>query len=449
MKNLLFTLILCLFTINLSAQDIESQLNFAINPCDSIGLVQPTSDGGYIFSISNYSSTNGGLDYSIVKTTATGSTQWQQNYGGSSSDYLSAILETSDGGYILGGTSYSSDGDVGGNYGSGDYWIVKINASGIMQWEQNFGGLYYEELTNMIATNDGGYLLAGTSASSNGNVGGNNGSLDYWIVKTNSFGTLQWEKNFGGSSYDDLKSVAQTSDGGYILGGYSNSSNGNVGGNNGSYDYWIVKTNSFGTLQWEKNYGGSDYERFANLAETSDGGFILGGTSNSSNGNVGGNFGGNDYWIVKTNSFGTLQWEKNYGTSGYETLLSVEEMSDGGFLLVGSYYDDEVIKTNAFGTLQWSQTYNNNNYYHTLSGTETNDGGILLIEYNGNCGVAITNINDGSVICPSDVRLEAEAGDVYVDESCYGLILTAPDGSCFRVRVKSDATLTIDPVVCP
>jgi len=443
MKYLFFTIVLCLFTINLSAQSIEWQENFTVNPCASINFGQPTSDGGYIFSIDSSSASNGLTDYWIVKTDAAGSTQWQQNYGGSSYEELEIIIETSDGGYFLGGVSISSDGDVGGNYGNSDYWVVKVNSVGILQWEQNYGGSYSESLRDLIETNDGGCLLGGISVSDNGNVGGNNGSSDYWIVKIDAFGTLQWEQNFGGSSYDRLHSVAQTSDGGYILGGTSQSSDGDVSGNNGLTDYWIVKTNAFGTMQWEQNYGGSDSDDFTNLFETSDGGFILGGYSRSSDGDVGGNYGNNDIWIVKTNAFGTLQWEQNYGTPNSEGLVSVEEMNDGGFLLVGPYTTG-IIKTNSFGTLEWTQTYNYNNYYFTDSGTETNDGGILLMQRTSNCDVLITKIG-----CPGNVRVEAEAGDIYVDESCNGLILTAPDGSCFRLRVKVDTTLTIDPVVCP
>jgi len=436
MKNLLFTLVLCLFTINLSAQSIEWQENFTFNSCNSIIstqpiiLGQPTSDGGYMFSMLT-DSINVCYDNLIVKTTATGSIQWQQDYGGDGCDGLRIMLETSDGGYLLGGTKKSSVGNI-----SYDYWIVKINASGVLEWEQSYGGSSTENLTDIISTNDGGYLLAGYSESSDGNVGGNNGNDDYWIVKTNAFGTLQWEQNFGGSNADYLRSVVQTSDGGYVLGGLSSSSDGDVGNNNGNSDYWIVKINASGVLQWEQNYGGSNYESIANIIETSDGGLIIGGSSITSS--------GRDYWIVKINSFGTLQWQEYYGTSGSDSLTSVEEMNDGGLLLVG-FDDMRIIKTNGFGVLEWEQTYGN---YYTLSGTETNDGGILLIQHNG-CDVSVTKINDGFVLCPSNVRVEAEAGDVYVDESCYGLILTAPDGSCFRVRVKSDTTLTVDPVICP
>ena len=446
MKNLLFTLVLCLFTINLSAQSIESQENFALSTCETITFAQPTSDGGYMFSLDDYGENNC-YNYEIVKTDAVGNIQWQQIYGGTECDYLSKILETSDGGYLLGGNSNSSDGDASSNNGLTDYWIVKINSVGIVEWEQNYGGSTLDFFCDMIATNDGGYLLTGSASSSNGDVGGNNGSYDYWAVKVNSLGTLQWEQNYGGTDSDFSHAVVQTSDGGYILGGSSRSSDGNVGGNNGDFDYWVIKINSFGTLQWEENYGGLNADSFSSLDATSDGGYILGGSSRSSNGNVSGNFGDTDYWIVKINSLGTLQWEQNYGTSGDELLLSVEEMNDGGFLLVGTYGDD-IIKTNAFGTLQWSQPYADATI---LSGTETSDGDVCLIVDNRDCSVLVRKINDDSVLlpCPSDVRVEAEAGDVYVDESCYGLILTAPDGACFRVRVKADTTLTIDPVVCP
>jgi hypothetical protein len=234
--------------------------------------------------------------------------------GGSSLDQASHIQQTSDGGYIISGSSSSSaNGDVSGtNHGGSDYWIVKLDALGNIVWNKLLGGSSDERASNIQQTSDGGYIISGYSGSSaNGDVSGtNHGDGDYWIVKLDALGNIVWNKLLGGSSLDQASHIQQTSDGGYIISGYSRSSaNGDVSGtNHGETDYWIVKLDALGNIIWNKLLGGSGYEDASNVQQTTDGGYIISGTSFfSANVDVSGtNHGDSDYWIVTLDALGNI-----------------------------------------------------------------------------------------------------------------------------------------------
>jgi len=476
---LIFTLF-C--SINLLSQNIEWKKNYGGSSYDSLSIIKQTNDGGFILGGTSSSNdndvgdNNGSSDYWIVKTDQVGTLEWEQNFGGSSIDGLTSVQQTSDGGYILGGGSASTDGDVTGNNGSSDYWVVKTNQFGTLEWEENFGGSNWDFLTSLQQTNDGGYILGGYTDSSDGDVGGNNGFRDYWIVKINQSGTIEWEENFGGSSFDELISIQQASDGGYILGGTTYSNNGDVGGSNGSSDYWVVKTNQFGTIEWEKSFGGSNGEFFRSLQKTNDGGYILGGGSASTDGDVGGNNGSYDYWIIKINQSGTIEWEQNFGGSSEDVLTSVEQISGGGFILGGYSFSSNgdvggnngsgdywIIKTNQFGTLEWEQNFGGSSFDEFMSIQQTNDGNFILggtsfsndgdvVNNNGlddYCILKVSNNFNPVTACNTKVQVTAETGDIYVDNTCYGLILTAPDSSCYRIKIQIGGTITTESVICP
>ncbi|MEO5572206.1 MAG: hypothetical protein ABIT08_12530 [Bacteroidia bacterium] len=211
--------------------------------------------------------------------------EWQNTIGGDSLDEPRSIQQTADGGYILCGFSLSnSSGDKMENcIGNWDYWMVKTDAFGNIQWENTIGGNGWDWPYSIQQTTDGGYILGGFSDS---NISGDktensNGGYDYWIVKTDSAGNIQWQNTIGGSGYDFLYSIQQTTDGGYILGGFSNS---NISGDktensNGDKDYWIVKTDAIGNIQWQNTIGGSNRDELLSIQQTDDGGYILGGTS--------------------------------------------------------------------------------------------------------------------------------------------------------------------------
>ena len=225
--------------------------------------------------------------------------EWQKSFGGDSTDYANDIQQTKDGGYIMAGSSRSIEGDVTGNHGSSDAWIVKLDSSGNLAWQKCLGGSGWDEANAIQQTTDGGYVVAGFSSSIDGDVTGNHGSADYWVVKLTANGTLTWQKSLGGSNQDVAYSIQQTTDGGYIVAGWSSSLDGEVTGNHGSDDYWIVKLDSSGNLSWQKCLGGSDDEEAYSIQQTTDGGYIVAGYSYSTDGEVTGNHGGGDMWIVK------------------------------------------------------------------------------------------------------------------------------------------------------
>ncbi len=184
--------------------------------------------------------------------------QWQKSLGGSVSEVAQAIQKTNDGGYIIAGFTTSNNGDVSGNHGGGDWWVVKLNATGEIQWQRALGGTSTESAYSIQQTSDGGYIVAGRTHSNDGDVTGNHGDWDCWVVKLTSTGAIEWQKAFGGSSLDEAYSIQQTTDGGYILAGNSMSTDGDVTGNHGYFDIWVVKMNDTGAIQWQKSLGGGN-----------------------------------------------------------------------------------------------------------------------------------------------------------------------------------------------
>ena len=347
---------------------------------DRGGIIKTTSDGGYIVVGGSNSTNgdvignHGAKDAWIVKLNSTGAIQWQKALGGSGNDIANYIQLTSDGGYIVAGQSNSTNGDVTGNHGDYDYWIVKLSSTGIIQWQKSLGGSAWDNAWSIEPTSDGGYIIAGDSYSTDGDVTGNHGIGDYWIVKLNSTGAIQWQKSLGGSGYDFATSIQQTPDGGYIVAGSSDSNNGDVTGNHGGNgDYWIVKLNSAGAIQWQKTLGGSNNEIAGDIHPTSDGGYIVAGGSYSTDGDITGNHGSGDVWIVKLNSIGAIQWQKSLGGSNYEKANSIQPTSGGGYIVAGvsnstngdvteNHGDSDywIVKLNSNGTMQWQKTLGGN-----------------------------------------------------------------------------------------
>ena len=308
--------------INFTTKDVIAiswQKSLGGSRFDNPSSIQQTTDGGYI--IAGESSSNdgdvtgnhGSSDFWIVKLTSTGELDWQKSFGSSSADYANSIQQTTDGGYIIAGSSASNDGDVSGNHGSSDYWIVKLTSTGQLDWQKSLGGSSNDWAYSIQQTSEGGYIIAGTSISDDGDITLNNGWFDCWIVKLTSSGQLDWQKSFGGTGGDYAYSVQQTTDEGYIIAGSSYSNDGDVSGNHGDLDYWVVKLTSSGDLDWQKSLGGSSFDEALSMQQTTDEGYIIAGTSVSDDGDVTGNHGNRDYWIVKLTSSGDIDWQKSLG----------------------------------------------------------------------------------------------------------------------------------------
>lgn len=375
---------------------IEWQNTMGGNNFDYLRFARQTSDEGYIFSghsasnNANVSGNHGLQDYWIVKTNSIGMIQWQKCFGGTSYDWAFSIRQTFDNGYIVAGYTESNDGNVTGNHGDADYWLVKTDSSGNLQWQKCFGGTGNDMAYSVQQTSEGGYIVAGCTWSYDGDVTGNHGNNDYWIIKTDSAGNLQWQKCFGGSDLDEAYSVAQTFDGGYIVAGYSMSVDGDVAGNHGNKDYWLIKCDVSGNLQWQRCLGGTGEDMAWSVHQTSDNLYIVTGTTFSNDGDVTGNHGNQDYWLVKIDNNPNLLWQKCFGGSGYDLAYSVDQASDNGCIIAGSSNSNDgdvtgnhgnddywLVKTDSVGSLEWQRCLGGANFDNGYHVQQTSDGGYI------------------------------------------------------------------------
>ena len=393
----------------------EWQNTIGGNNSDYLQSVQQTPDGGYILAGFSYSDLSGdktealigNSDYWVVKVNSAGTIEWQNTIGGSSYDDLYSAQQTSDGGYILAGRSYSGiSGDkTEASYGGYDYWIVKLTNTGDIEWQHAIGGSGDDNLWSAEQTIDGGFILGGysTSGISGDKTEAAIGLADYWVVKLDNNGNIEWQNTIGGSNTDYLVTAHQTADNGYILGGYSIStlSGDKTEATIGVYDFWVLKLNSTGSILWQNTIGGNSTEYLRSIEQTTDGGYILGGPSYSG---VGGdkteaNFDGGefkDYWVVKLNSNGNIVWQNAYGAVGDDVLGAIRQTSDGGYI-AGGYsnsgisgdkseaclgnYDYWVIKLSSSGAIQWQNTIGGNSADYLNSLHQTTDGGYILGGY--------------------------------------------------------------------
>jgi hypothetical protein len=282
------------------------------------------------------SGNNGYYVACVVKLNSSGDILWQKCLGGTYDDYARSIQQTSDTGFILAGYTFSNDGDVSGNHGFSDAWVVKLNSSGDIIWQKCFGGTNEDYAYSIQQTSDSGFIVAGYTFSNDGDVSGYHGYFDYWVVKLNSSGDIEWQKCLGGTYYDYAYSIQQTSNGGFIVAGSTNSNNGDVSGYHGYFDYWVVKLNSSGDIEWQKCLGGTNNDYANSIQQTSDGGFIVAGYTESNDGDVSGYHGGDyDAWVVKLNSSGDILWQKCLGGTIDDRAYSIQQTSDGGFIVAG------------------------------------------------------------------------------------------------------------------
>ena len=291
--------------------------------------------------------------------------QWNQTYGGAEKDFAYSMVQTSDGGYALAGETYSSGA------GDSDFWLVKVDSSGSTQWNKTYGQPTADRANSVIQTNDRGYALAGYST-------GNNASNDLWFVKTDSMGNMQWNRTYGGSRWDEANSVIQSSDGGYMLAGTTNSLS------DVTYiphDCWLVKTDSDGNMEWNKTYdkdGGSDGAN--SLLQASDGGYTLAGHT--------GGFIGQNVWIIKTDPNGNRIWDVIWSTREPARTSSLIQTSDGGYAVTG--WTDSLdgyagmssylflVKVDVNGNIQCNSTYEGLGDNKALFAVQTDDGGYAI-----------------------------------------------------------------------
>ena len=266
--------------------------------------------------------------------------QWDQTYGGVLDDLAYSVIQTTDGGFAL--TGSTSSFGVLNNY---DGWLVKTDSHGVMEWDQTYGEFFDDSTYSVIQTGDGGFVLAGFTSNSRG--GG-----DAWLVKTDKYGFMKWNQTYGDGWFNDARSVIQTMDDGFVLVGSTLS----FGANN--FDGFLVKTDANGVMQWNQTYGGLGRDKSFSVIQTMDGGFALAGYTTSSG------VGDENCWLVKTDASGTIEWTQTYGGAGEERANAIIQTGDGGFILIGHttsfdavISDAWLVKTDSHGEMEWNKLY--------------------------------------------------------------------------------------------
>jgi hypothetical protein len=429
---------------------------------EEILAAEQTPDGGYI--LVGYTNSDGGQvtgqqgnsDVWVVKTDGLGILQWQRSLGASATERGHAVANTSDGGSIIAASVEDLGGDIASIFGEGDIWLVKLSGNGSLQWESTYGGTSFDEPSAVVETSDG-YVVAGYTESDDAMVSGYHGNGDLWVFKTNTSGALQWQNALGGTDTDEAMGMRRTSDNGVIIAGSSKSDNGNLTQNLGGTDAWLVKLSSTGTLQWQRTYGHSGDEYAADVVQRSDDGYTFVAASNSEGGQVSQNFGNYDYWLVRTDANGVLQGEASFGGSSDDIPFALQATPDGGYALAGYSASDNVlvtaplggldfwvVKTNNTGTLQWQLSLGGSDDDIAHAIVATSDAGYLI--------AGLTNSSDNDVTLARGgmdqwaVKLEGMTTGITPAEASAPTFLVAPNPANDRISVQFDA-LTPSPML--
>jgi hypothetical protein len=377
---------------------------------------------------------------------------WSGYYGGSDKDQANAILELPGGGYILAGQTNSKDGDIQSKSGMSDAWVWRIDTSGKLLWQKClgfkkndkaagltlgrngqiaiagfttkannttpghhgkddvyfalldtsgtvlvqkcFGGSGYEGACAIAPVADGGYILAATTNSSDGDVKVSYGNNDVWLLRIDSSGNLLWQKSFGGTKDDVATSVKETYAGEYVISAYTYSNNGDVTGNKGKYDAWILLVDSLGNSLGQQTYGGLREDIAYDIIPTWDNGFLFAGSSTSAQGDVVNNKGKTDFWIVKLDPGGNVQWKHSLGGKRRDIAKSVVQTYDGGYAVLGYTFSGKqdishnngrsdfwIVKLDSLGTLEWEACLGRNTVDIGKCIIATNDWGMAVAGY--------------------------------------------------------------------
>lgn len=327
--------------------------------------------------------------------------EWIKNYGGTGSETAQAIITTNDGGYAVLGYTNSTDGDIPGKaMAVNDYWLIKLDADGNIQWNSTYGGSKDDRGQSVVQTRDGGFAVVGYAMSSDGDGSINEGFHDNWILKLNSAGDLEWEKSFGFSGHDHSYDLLQTEDGGFFFVGFldvvsSGGAGSTVKGNSltrhGVGEFWGTRIDAEGNLVWRRYFGGTNNDRAHSVVRANDGGFIMAGFSESGDSDISLAKGSYDFWVVKVDAKGELVWEKSFGGTGIEVAYDIARTNDGAYVITGHTFSNDtdisdnhgesdawLIKINDDGELLWEQTYGGAGFDTAQSVSLTADGGFLI-----------------------------------------------------------------------
>jgi Secretion system C-terminal sorting domain len=309
---------------------------------------------------------------------------WEKTIGGPSLDFGIAMQKTPDNGYLLMGTNGQNGGHVSGNKGKNDAWMVKANPSGQVIWQKSLGGTADDWGNTIDNTADGGYLVGCDSSSNNGDFNTNQGFADAWVLKLNAMGDVLWKTNLGASREDHISWLQKTPDGGCIAVGYSNSINGPMTGNHGGQDAWICKLDASGQINWFKVLGEDGEDGFEAVVNTKDGGYVACGY-------LGTQDNADEAWVMKFDASGNTVWDKRMGGTGYDYALSIAQLPDETYIVSGSSDSNDgdisgnhgdtdamVFQLNPSGDMLWQKSYGGSMVDNAYSIQPTMDGGYII-----------------------------------------------------------------------
>jgi len=407
---------------------------------DAAYSISQTTDGGYIVAGSTNSSGAGSQDAWVAKLDEDGNVTWQKTYGGADAERVS-VQQTADGGYIAAG----STGSFGAG-GNGDLWAIKLDADGNVTWQKTYGGAASYEYANSIRqTADGGYIVAGFTRS----FGAGNG--DMWLLKLDASGNVAWQKTYGGPETETAGYAEQTSDHGYIVAGYTKSFGA------GNEDAWILKLDASGNITWQKTYGGAADDGANVVRQTADGGYIVAGHTASSGA------GGSDAWILKLDATGNITWQKSYGGIEYDSAYAVQQTTDGGYIVGGGtesfgvgFEDAWLFKLDASGKVTWQKTYGAIDYDAVSSLQQTTDGGYVAAGSTNSLGagaqdawVLKLDAHGSTGLCPFEFESTATVSDTAVTGAATTAVPADSAGISSSTSVVPAVSALTASLICP
>ena len=376
-------LFICMSFNSISGIQIDNKPIIKTNPVNPLGVtfmktfggtgyddgvcVQQTTDGGYVITGGTHSFGAGNCDVWLIKTDIAGNKVWDRTFGGTGFDVGMCVWQTTDGGYIISGETRSNTSSI-----LPDVWLIKTDSTGNKVWDRTFGGTGNEVGWYVQQTTDGGYIITGYTSSFGVGEG------DVWLIKTDITGNEVWNRTFGGLKDDFGHCVQQTTDNGYIITGLTRSTGDNI---------WLIKTDCDGNKTWDRTFGGTDIDDGKCVRQTTDGGYIITGITDSFGAGV------SNVWLIKTDSDGNKTWDRTFGGEKYNAGRCVQQTTDGGYIITGSTwifgvdsFDVWLIKTDSDGNKTWDRTFGGIGFDWGWCVHQTIDGGYIIagmVDYYG------------------------------------------------------------------
>jgi len=397
---------------------------------DGAYSLQQTADRGLIIFGYTYSFGVGSADAMLIRTDSLGNHVWVKTFGGPNPDFGKYVRQVSGGGYVILGETFLS-----GNF---DLFLARTDTGGNIIWAKTFGGSNNEYASSVQQTGSGGFVVISNTQSFGA------GQTDVLLIKTDGNGNLQWAKTYGGTLDDSARAIVQTSDGGYIITGTTNSFG------TGTYDIFLIKTDSSGNLLWARVYDGPADDVASSVIETMGKDIVVAGHSRSFGAGL------HDFLLLKTDSLGNLQWVKTYGGSNEDWAYSVYEAYDHGYIIAGStesfgagLKDFLMIKTNLDGILQWAKTYGGTNEDEPFQVQQTSDTGFVLAGYTQSFGAGLldfmvvkTDTGGNVSTCPVGNPIPTEISQYMVVSAISPIITSLSLGSNVSPGITNPTIIT-------